>query len=332
MAIGTIFLILLGIYIPIYAGMIGYDLFIKKDPADLIPKQEDEDVDISDEAGKFQPIVIERERKENGSGGNRADPQGGERPKDKVKEDVRDGKPLPGNSPPAETPQAIVIDEEDEPRNRKSLSDTGKKNNEKMSVELTDEEKARLDKFKRIKQQRLDKFEQEVKEKTSMAESKKEVQDEKESATKGQSKEAKTSNEPKAEPVEEETSAPDKAYKEVGNQSTSKPAPQRKRYESPKKVMQMPEGHKAPVFEPTVRIADDAGQTKLAGAQTVEQLEEEVKATLADDMAFAQKQLESLWVLSKSELEPEVSEEDILRPPDNADGTARKASTFNLPT
>lgn len=332
MAIGTIFLILLAIYIPGYACMIGYDLFIKKDPADLIPKQEDEDVDISDEAGKFQPITIERERKENGASGNRADPKSGEQYEDKGKEEVKDGKPLPDGFPPDDNPQAMVVDEEDEPHNRKSLSDTGKNKDEAASIELTDEEKARLGKFKRIKQERLDKFNQEVKEKSKRSETGQEVKGEKEVTPKGQSEETKPSDEPKARQADAETSNSDKADKDIGGQSPARETRQRKRYESPKKVMQMPEGHKAPVFEPTVRIADDAGQTKLAGGQTVEQLEEEVKATLADDMAFAQKQLESLWILSKSELEPEVSEEDILRPPDNADGTARKASTFNLPT
>lgn len=311
--------------------MIGYDLFIKKDPADLVPKQEDEDVDISDEAGKFQPIVIERERKD-GISGKRADPQDGEQPKDRDDEKVKDGKPLPDSSSSNGTPQAKVIDEEDEPRNRKSLSDTGKKKENTPSVELTDEEKARLDKFERIKQQRLDKFKQEVKDKPTKATVKQEAQGESEAVLEGQSEEIKAPGESKGIPSETETANPDNAAKETDSQSHAKQAPQRKRYESPKKVMPMPEGHKAPVFEPTVRIADDAGQTKLAGAQTVEQLEEEVKETLADDMAFAQKQLESLWILSKSELEPEVREEDILRPPDNADGTARKASTFNLPT
>lgn len=329
MAIGTIFLILLAIYIPGYACMIGYDLFIKKDPADLIPKQEDEDVDISDEAGKFQPITIERERKENVASGNRADPQSAEQAANKQKEEVKDGKPLPDGASPNYNPQAMVVDEEDEPHNRKSLSDTGKKKDEAASVELTDEEKARLDKFKRIKQERLDKFNQEIKEKSKMSETNQEAKSEKEVPPKGQSEETRDSDEPKSRQADAETSNSDK---DIESQSPARETKQRKHYESPKKVMQMPEGHKAPVFEPTVRIADDAGQTKLAGAQTVEQLEEEVKDTLADDMAFAQKQLESLWILSKSELGPEVSEEDILRPPDNADGTARKASTFNLPT
>lgn len=329
MSIITILFILLGIYIPVYGGMICYDLFIKKGPAELIPKQDDEDVDISDEAGKFQPIVIERERKDNGSGGKRADPQSGEQPQGKGKEDVKDGKPLPDNSSPPEVPQAMVIDEEDEPRNRKSLSDTGKRKDKIPSVELTDEEKAKLVKFERIKQQRLDKFKQEVKEKPPKTEN----QEEKEAVPKLQTDEVKPSSEQtNKKKTKKEASVPSNTELEAESKTPAKPATQRKRYESPKKVMPMPEGHKAPVFEPTVRIADDAGQTKLTGAQTVEQLEEEVTATLADDMAFAQKQLESLWILSKSELEPEVREEDILRPPDNADGTARKATTFNLPT
>lgn len=44
-----------------YFGMMIYDAFFKKDPTDLVPKHEDEDVDISDEAGSFKPIKVERE-------------------------------------------------------------------------------------------------------------------------------------------------------------------------------------------------------------------------------------------------------------------------------
>lgn len=58
----TILVIVIIGYVILYIGMIAYDLFFKKDLTALTPKPEDEDIDISDEAGKFQPILIEKER------------------------------------------------------------------------------------------------------------------------------------------------------------------------------------------------------------------------------------------------------------------------------
>lgn len=40
-----------------------FDLFIKKDPADLIPKPQDVEIDITDEAGQFKPILVEKDAK-----------------------------------------------------------------------------------------------------------------------------------------------------------------------------------------------------------------------------------------------------------------------------
>lgn len=43
--------------------MIFFDLFIKKDPTDLIPKTQDVEIDITDEAGQFKPILVEKDDK-----------------------------------------------------------------------------------------------------------------------------------------------------------------------------------------------------------------------------------------------------------------------------
>lgn len=58
MAFSTIFTVVIIGYILVYLGMIVYDLFFKKSPADLLPKIEDEVIDISDEAGSFKPKVV----------------------------------------------------------------------------------------------------------------------------------------------------------------------------------------------------------------------------------------------------------------------------------
>lgn len=62
MKFATILIIVIIGYVFLYVGMIVYDLFFKKDLTALVLKPEDEDIDISDEAGKFHPILIEKER------------------------------------------------------------------------------------------------------------------------------------------------------------------------------------------------------------------------------------------------------------------------------
>lgn len=62
MKFATILIIVIIGYVILYVGMIVYDLFFKKDLTALTPKPEDEDIDISDEAGKFHLILIEKER------------------------------------------------------------------------------------------------------------------------------------------------------------------------------------------------------------------------------------------------------------------------------
>ncbi|EGN57487.1 hypothetical protein PRBRB14_21460 [Hallella multisaccharivorax DSM 17128] len=59
----TIVVVIVVLYILGYIGMITFDLFIKKDPTDLIPKPQDVEIDITDEAGQFKPILVEKDDK-----------------------------------------------------------------------------------------------------------------------------------------------------------------------------------------------------------------------------------------------------------------------------
>ena len=57
----TSIVIIVGVpYVFYYVGMFIYDLFIKKDPAEFMPKPKDVEIDISDEAGQFKPIAVEK--------------------------------------------------------------------------------------------------------------------------------------------------------------------------------------------------------------------------------------------------------------------------------
>ena len=60
MAFTSIVIIVVVLYVLGYTGMIIHDLFIKKDPAEFMPKPKDVEIDISDEAGQFKPITVEK--------------------------------------------------------------------------------------------------------------------------------------------------------------------------------------------------------------------------------------------------------------------------------
>lgn len=342
MTIGTILFILLGIYFPVYAGMICYDLFIKKDPADLIPKQEDEDVDISDEARQFQPILIEKETRRNDRKQENSPPV-----VQPEKENVKDVKP--DNNPQSEVSyDGNVSIEDDEPSNRKSLKDKGSGSKQEQEGQLTPAEKRALDAMERLKKMRLKEYglsqnndegqktdNQTEIHNTPVVETEK-IKDANDSEDFKETKEAKETNEVKtinqAKDVAEDRQTVQNSTENgtTAMRTVSDPVPKRKRYESAKKEMPLPDDlPKAATFNPIVRIDEEAGQTKNDGGQTVEQFESEVKDTFEDKIALARKIAESGWMLFADSI-PEVSEEDILEPPNDNDDPPPKASRFNL--
>ena len=64
MSFTTVMTFLCVSYIFVYAGMIAYDLFLSKEAVDMTPKVEEQEIDISDEAKTFHPVMIEKEGKE----------------------------------------------------------------------------------------------------------------------------------------------------------------------------------------------------------------------------------------------------------------------------
>lgn len=62
MEFSTIAFVLLGVGLPVfYLVMIIHDIYFVKDADELMPKPEEVEVDISDEAGQFQPIFIDKD-------------------------------------------------------------------------------------------------------------------------------------------------------------------------------------------------------------------------------------------------------------------------------
>ena len=62
MEFSKIAFVLLGVGLPVfYLAMIIHDIYFVKDAQELMPKPEEVEVDISDEAGQFQPILIDKD-------------------------------------------------------------------------------------------------------------------------------------------------------------------------------------------------------------------------------------------------------------------------------
>ena len=57
-------------YIFYYSGMITYDMYFKKDALPLEAAVEEEEIDISDEAGEFQPVEVVKDNRKKGLNNN----------------------------------------------------------------------------------------------------------------------------------------------------------------------------------------------------------------------------------------------------------------------
>lgn len=55
-----VYYLIIGAYIILYIGMILYDL-LHKDPTEVQPKQEEEEIDITQEAQQFKPVEVSKE-------------------------------------------------------------------------------------------------------------------------------------------------------------------------------------------------------------------------------------------------------------------------------
>lgn len=274
--------------------MIGYDLFIKKDPADLLPKVEDEEVDISDEVRQFQPILIEKDERPNDR-----------KQKPSVQKDSGKAKNKSSDSSTSDGATGSVTFD-DEVSNRKSLSDTGPK-------EASDDEKKRIRELVALKRQEL--LAEQMADET---ESPKEVENtESEKAKPVGTSEAKASkenvstenqngisglkteedNKPKpsvpkkpelpkqATPKQERQTQP--ALQKVKETKKPKENKVEKPYKPPKIRMVKPEKPRPELvsFEfLSVEIDEDARKTKLCGAKTAEKVHEDFNSLPLDEI------------------------------------------------
>lgn len=333
MAFSTIFIIVIIGYVFVYAGMIAYDLFIKKDPMELVPKVEDEDIDISDEVGQFQPILIDKDAKPNGG---KQEPRTAERVKDDSNTTDKEQKNTSQDLPP----DVSTVTFDDEPGNRKSLSDIEPKAADKATTEhiraLVIE----------VRRQMAAEEKQEQSDVEAQTEGESEVEPKhKAEPSKSKAERGKPTEQP---PPFKETlrHAPyrSSAAKPVFSGSirrgaglsegqpavserklTVRPVPVRPWQEKPKK----PSGP-IPIFERTARVAKENQETKLCGGVTAESLSDKLKSYSTAELREMLKRNNKHWEMKDSARQPDEEDLEILRI--NASMRRDKAPTFTRTT
>jgi hypothetical protein len=310
MAFTSIVIIVVVLYALGYTGMIIHDLFIKKDPAEFMPKPKDVEIDISDEAGQFKPITVEKSEPKQPS--VTAQSTSSHTPEEivtahPIADGESSGKDNGEQSAPPPPPSATPFGSDDAKSEGKTSEDFGprptdaetqKRINELVKLRrgemLTDEMTASKDDSPSAPENTK------VKEPESSAQNVRIIGPE-------HTVSPDVSDAVGKEPSKEKT--PSGAnFKEA-----TPPTPVPTKKARPPKPPKQPEFHSDAYFDILkVQIDDTKQHTKLQGAQTAEQVSKEAKRVSPDDAQMALRQITSLWEKKESERVPDEDERQAI--------------------
>lgn len=319
-----------------YTGMIIHDLFIKKDPAEFMPKPKDVDIDISDEAGLFKPISVGKSesKQQTTAALNSSVPKSDEEigtahpiadGESRGKSDVEQSAPPPPSATPFGSDDAKSDGKTSEDFGpRPTDAETQKRINELVKLrrgEMLTDEMTTLSK------------EREIKESNKANDDKPASKDDSPSAFGHKTAEVKERPTDGVEPNElnvhiigpEHTVSPDvsdavgkepskeKAPSGANSKEVTPPTPAPAKKSRPPKPPKQPEFHSDAYFDILkVQIDDTKQHTKLQGAQTAEQVSKEAKRVSPDDAQMALRQINSLWEKKESERVPDEDERQAI--------------------
>jgi len=310
MAFTSIVIIVVVLYALGYTGMIIHDLFIKKDPAEFMPKPKDVEIDISDEAGQFKPITVEKsEPKQPAAAQSSSVPKSDEeivtaRPiADGESSGKADGEQSASTPPPSTSP----FGSDDAKSDGKTSDDFGPR--------PTDAEtQKRINELVKLRRGEMLTDEMTASKDDSSSASENAKEDEANPSTPDvriigpeHTVSPNVSDAVGKEPSKEK--APSGAnFKEA---TPPTPAPAKK--SRPPKPPKQPEFHSDAFFDILkVQIDDTKQHTKLQGAQTAEQVSKEAKRVSPDDAQMALRQITSLWEKKESERVPDEDERQAI--------------------
>jgi hypothetical protein len=361
MAFTSIVIGVIVVYVLVYAGMIIYDLFIKKEPVEFMPKPMDVDIDISDEAGQFKPIAVGNIEPQQPSAQNSVS--------HKSDDEVVTARPIPDDESEEvseEEKTAIASAKQSAAQTSPPLSATSfevdsDKPKEKPSDDIgprpTDEEtQKRINEL--VKLRRGEILSEEM---SALSMERENMKSNEEDAEKSNSKEdnidastdktaeVKDAHTENVEPTDPEVhivgfehtvspkvsdTAGDEAFKErtpSESNSEERPSirPAHAKKSRPPKPPKQPEFRSDAYFDILkVQIDDSKQQTKLQGAQTAEQVSKEAKQVSLDEAQMTLRQINNLWEKKESEYVPD---EDELQAIEKSERSNREAPPeFNI--
>ena len=282
--------------------MIIHDLFIKKDPAEFMPKPKDVEIDISDEAGQFKPITVEKSEPKQPS--VTAQSTSSHTPEEIVTaHPIADGELSSPPSPPSATPFGSDDAKSDGKTSedfgpRPTDAETQKRINELVKLRrgemLTDEMTASKDDSPSAPENTK------VKEPESSAQNVRIIGPE------------HTVSPDVSDAVGKESSK-EKTPSGANFKEATPPTPVPTKKARPPKPPKQPEFHSDAYFDILkVQIDDTKQHTKLQGAQTAEQVSKEAKRVSPDDAQMALRQITSLWEKKESERVPDEDERQAI--------------------
>ena len=291
--------------------MIIHDLFIKKDPAEFMPKPKDVEIDISDEAGQFKPITVEKSESKQPS--VTAQSTSSHTPEEIVTaRPIADGESSgkddgEQSAPPPPPPSATPFGSDDAKSEGKASEDFGprptdaetqKRINELVKLRrgemLTDEMTASKDDSPSAPENTK------VKEPESSAQNVRIIGPE------------HTVSPDVSDAVGKESSK-EKTPSGANFKEATPPTPVPTKKARPPKPPKQPEFHSDAYFDILkVQIDDTKQHTKLQGAQTAEQVSKEAKRVSPDDAQMALRQITSLWEKKESERVPDEDERQAI--------------------
>ena len=309
--------------------MIIHDLFIKKDPAEFMPKPKDVEIDISDEAGQFKPITVEKSEPKQPS--VTAQSTSSHTPEEIVTaRPIADGEPSgkddgeqPAPPPPSSATPFGSDDAKSEGKTsedfgpRPTDAETQKRINELVKLrrgEMLTDEMNTLSKERKNMESKEDGDEKSASKDDSPSASENAKEDEANPSTPDvriigpeHTVSPDVSDAVGKEPSKEK--APSGANSKEATPPTSAPAKKSR----PAKPPKQPEFHSDAYFDILkVQIDDTKQHTKLQGAQTAEQVSKEAKRVSPDDAQMALRQITSLWEKKESERVPDEDERQAI--------------------
>ena len=325
--------------------MIIHDLFIKKDPAEFMPKPKDVEIDISDEAGQFKPISVGKsEPKQPAAAQSSSVPKSDEEivTAHPIADGESCGKAEGEQSDQPPSPSATPFGSDDAKSEGKTSEDFGprptdaetqKRINELVKLrrgEMLTDEMNTLSKERKNMESKEDGDEKSASKEDSL------------SASENTKEEEAINSDPDVRIIgpghtvspKVSDTAGDEAFKErtpSESNSEERPSirPAHAKKSRPPKPPKQPEFRSDAYFDILkVQIDDSKQQTKLQGAQTAEQVSKEAKQVSLDEAQMTLRQINNLWEKKESE---RVLEEDELQAIEKSERSNREAPPeFNI--